>query len=221
MECPHCDYEWKSRKKEPKACPRCKRRLDYPREKEDVLSKAKDVDRGFKRTIFVMSILTERLEEKGIMPVIVGGAAVEFYTRDWHATADIDLVINKDKREEFYEVMEGFGFEKEGRMWIREDLNLYIEIPADLSDLSKDRLTEVETEDGHVYIIGLDEIIFDRIQAAEHWNSESDREQAVRIGAAFYNEIDWDYVRSRCEEKRSEDMLEEVLKVIEDEEDQA
>jgi len=26
--CPHCKYEWYSRVKEPKACPRCKNRLD-------------------------------------------------------------------------------------------------------------------------------------------------------------------------------------------------
>lgn len=28
MNCKKCKYEWKSRKKKPKACPRCKVRLD-------------------------------------------------------------------------------------------------------------------------------------------------------------------------------------------------
>jgi predicted Zn-ribbon and HTH transcriptional regulator len=27
--CPKCDYEWESRVDDPKACPRCKTRLDY------------------------------------------------------------------------------------------------------------------------------------------------------------------------------------------------
>lgn len=220
MKCQHCDYEWEPRKEKPKACPRCKRRLDYPiREKSDELSKAKDIEKGFKRTVYVMSILTERLEEEGILPVIVGGAAVEFYTRDWYATVDIDLAINKDKREEFYKIMKEFDFDKSGRMWVREDLNLYIEIPADLRDIDRDRLTEVKTEQGHAYIIGLEEIIFDRIQAAEHWDSRSDKDQAVRIGSSFYNEIDWEYVRERCEEELSEDMLDEILKEVKDEKD--
>lgn len=221
MKCPYCSYQWKSRTKKPKACPRCKRRLDYPRGREDELSKAGDIERGFKRTMYVMSILTERLGEKGIMPVIVGGAAVEFYTRDWYATTDIDLAIDKNKRKGFNEVMDEFGFEKEGRMWIREDLNLYIEIPADLSDISKERLTEVETEEGHAYIIGLEEIIFDRIQAAERLDSESDKQQALRIGRTFYDDIDWNYVRKRCEEEFSINKLDELLEEIEDEEDQA
>ncbi len=32
MNCPKCSYEWESRVAEPKECPRCKTRLDYPRE---------------------------------------------------------------------------------------------------------------------------------------------------------------------------------------------
>lgn len=31
MICTHCEYEWESRKEKPKACPRCKRRFDYPK----------------------------------------------------------------------------------------------------------------------------------------------------------------------------------------------
>ena len=220
MKCPHCNYEWEPRKEKPKACPRCKRRLDYPI-KTDKLSKAKEIERGFQRDLYVMSILTERLEEKGITPVVIGGAAVEFYTRDWYSTGDIDLAIDKSKRDQFSEVMEEFDFEKEGRMWSREDLNLYVEIPGDINDIDEERLTEVETEAGRAYVIGLEDIIFDRIQAAEHWESKSDKEQAVRIGASFYDEIDWDYVRKRCREELSEEMLDKVLKEIENEKDKA
>ncbi|MDD5191598.1 MAG: hypothetical protein PHH54_02255 [Candidatus Nanoarchaeia archaeon] len=31
MKCENCEYEWEARKENPKACPRCKRRFDYPR----------------------------------------------------------------------------------------------------------------------------------------------------------------------------------------------
>ncbi len=31
MKCKYCDYEWENREKEPKACPRCKKRFDYPK----------------------------------------------------------------------------------------------------------------------------------------------------------------------------------------------
>ena len=35
MECVKCEYEWESRVKEPKACPRCKTRLDYKLDKKE------------------------------------------------------------------------------------------------------------------------------------------------------------------------------------------
>ncbi len=28
--CRYCKYEWKERVKKPKACPKCKKRFDYP-----------------------------------------------------------------------------------------------------------------------------------------------------------------------------------------------
>ena len=30
LKCIHCNYKWVGRKKNPKSCPRCKRRFDYP-----------------------------------------------------------------------------------------------------------------------------------------------------------------------------------------------
>jgi hypothetical protein len=212
MKCKFCGYEWKSRKPKPVACPRCKRRFDYPMGivEEDLMAKAKKIERGFQRTIYVMSVLTPRLEERGVKAVVVGGAAVEFYTRDWYATGDIDLAVNKGKRKELGEVLEVMGLKKIGRMWVREDLSLYIEAPGDIADIDIDKVTRIETDAGFAYVIGLEDIVFDRIQAAEHWKSESDKEQAIRMAAMFYEEIDWKYLLNKCVEEGSEKMLKKV-----------
>ncbi len=212
MKCKFCGYEWKPRKPNPVACPRCKRRFDYPLKKtvDDAIAEAKKVERGFQRTLYVMSILTPRLEDEGVLAVIVGGAAVEFYTRDWYATGDIDLAINKGKRKALGKILEEMGFTKMGRMWIREDLSLYIEAPGDVADIDPNRVTKVDTDLGYAYIIGLEDIIFDRIQAAEHWKSESDKEQAVRIASQFWDKIDWKYIRTKCKKEGSDKMLNKV-----------
>ena len=34
--CPKCNYKWIPRKEEPKACPRCKSRLDWNEEKKNL-----------------------------------------------------------------------------------------------------------------------------------------------------------------------------------------
>ena len=31
QKCKHCNYVWQPRTSEPKSCPRCKRRTDYPK----------------------------------------------------------------------------------------------------------------------------------------------------------------------------------------------
>lgn len=221
MKCPHCSYEWKTRKAQPVACPRCKRRLDFPRKTEYTLDKVGTIERGFQRTIHIMSILTPEFEKTGVTPVIIGGSAVEFYTRNWYATGDIDLAIDITREGVIENIMEKHRFKHSGRMWIREDLSLYVEFPGDVDDLDMDKVARVDTDWGHAYVIGLEDIIFDRIEAAEHWKSESDREQAVRIASVFYDDIDWPYLTDRCRAAQSEKMLKSVRKEAEDAKDQA
>ena len=166
--------------------------------------------------VYVMSVITPKLEEIGITAVVIGGSAVEFYTRDWYATGDIDLAVNKPTKKQMGEVMENLGFKNLGRMWIREELNLYIEAPGNISDIDLEKITRVETDMGYTNIIGLEDIIIDRVQAAEHWKSESDREQAVRIGAMFYDDIDWKYIRTICKKEGSWATLDKVMEGVKD-----
>jgi len=37
MKCEHCEYNWKPRVENPKSCPRCKRRFDYRKVRQDWL----------------------------------------------------------------------------------------------------------------------------------------------------------------------------------------
>lgn len=202
MKCEFCQYDWQPRKPNPLSCPRCKRRFDYPAVESsvDILADAKKQERGFQRMLFVMSIITPRLEKIGVKAVVVGGSAVEFYTRDWYATGDIDLAITKEKRDAVKDILTDLGFKNSGRMWVREDLNLYLEMPGDVRDVNTDKVLRVDTESGYAYIIGLEDIILDRLQAAEHWKSESDKEQALRIASMFFDEIDWKYLEKRSRE---------------------
>ena len=215
MKCQYCDYEWQPRKSNPKACPRCKSRLDIIRaSSQDPFLKAKAKERGFERMIYVMSLITPRLEEKGVKCVVVGGAAVEFYTRDWYATGDIDLAVTKDKRKIIDQTLRDMGFTSEGRMWVREDLNLYIETPGDIRTIGMEKVTRIETDAGYTYIIGLEDIILDRISAAIHWGSESDKEQAIRIASIYFEKIDWPYVRAKAKKDNAESMLNEILEAV-------
>jgi len=46
MKCKNCEYEWENRKENPKECPRCKNRLDYPGSKNLKVDKSFKLDKG-------------------------------------------------------------------------------------------------------------------------------------------------------------------------------
>ncbi|MEK6923051.1 MAG: hypothetical protein AABX08_04590 [Nanoarchaeota archaeon] len=45
MKCLKCTYVWESRVKEPKACPRCKTRLDFTPKDIKIMNNYKEVER--------------------------------------------------------------------------------------------------------------------------------------------------------------------------------
>lgn len=224
MKCEYCGYDWKPRTDKPKSCPRCKKRFDYPAKgdavakNDELLLKARGMPKGFEKTLYVMSVITGELEQYGVRPVIIGGSAVEFYTKDWYATGDVDLAVGPGKREEIDKVLSKFGFVKETvRMWRNKELDIYLEFPGSIGTLDKSKILKVLTDADTAYVIGIEDLVFDRIEAAKHWDSTGDEEQAIRLGALYFKDIDWDYIEKKCIEDKSDDKLREIKKRIEDE----
>lgn len=136
----------------------------------------------FQRNIKVVSYLTYLLEKMGIRPIIVGGHAVEIYTLGHYTTVDVDLVVSG--REFAQEILTLLGFKKSqgNRHWYHEDLGLPIEIPDDVLAGSLDRIMQVTVEESyHVYVIGIEDLILDRVRAAVYWKSSADREWAFLL----------------------------------------
>lgn len=153
----------------------------------------------FHKNIKAISYLTYLLEKVGIKPIIVGGHAVEIYTLGQYTTVDVDLVLSG--RELAGEIFEKLNFVKgQGhRHWYHEDLGLPIEIPDDILAGSVDRIIQVTVEDGfHIYVIGIEDLILDRVRAAVYWNSSGDREWALLLMNAQYEEIDFAYLENEA-----------------------
>lgn len=62
-----------------------------------------------RRRLVVLGLLTRRLASRGVEPILVGGAALEFYTAGGYATGDIDLALpsGKDVDAAFADIQEG------------------------------------------------------------------------------------------------------------------
>ncbi len=158
------------------------------------------------RKIYFMSLLTREAEKRNVQPVVVGGSAVEFYTEGIYPSYDIDLVGNRRIIGEILE--ETFDFEPSGRHWINEQIGLYVEIPSSHLAGDKNKITTIRVENQPVYVLGLEDLIIDRIKACVYWESRTDYEQARFLLRQYKNRLDFEYLEKKT---RAEGLL-RVLK---------
>lgn len=166
------------------------------------------VDQLERRLVFV-GVLTAGVEALGWpAPVVVGGHAVEFYTAGSYATVDIDLA---GASEPVGQVLDAWGFEREGRHWYDEELGFVVEVPGSRPSPSElahvvrayiGRLT--------VNVLGVEDLIIDRLNACKYWKDEDscDWARTLIIGAET---IDVPYIRSRAQEEDVSDLLEPLM----------
>ncbi|MBE0476289.1 MAG: helix-turn-helix domain-containing protein [Coriobacteriia bacterium] len=157
------------------------------------------------RRLAFVGLLVRGVEALGWpAPVVVGGNAVEFYTAGDYPTVDVDLA---GASEPVAEVLDSWGFEREGRHFYDEELNLLVEVPG--GTLPPDRLghvAEVRIAGVTAYILGIEDLIIDRLAAcAFRQDAESCRWAAVLLAGA--PELDLAYLKRRAAEEDLEGPL--------------
>jgi len=182
--------------------------------KGDLWDRIKNEKDKLTRCLLTIGLLTKEMEKSGVKPVVVGGQAVEFYTAGGYATMDIDIVTSG------YDlagnILKSWGFTKEGRHWSSEELDLSIEIPASVLAGDDSKITEVDIEGLTVYMIGVEDLIIDRINAYVHWGSKDDGTWAKELMLLNKDQIDWKYLQKRATTEKTEkalkDLCEDLLK---------
>ena len=165
-----------------------------------------------KKTLGFLAALTAALKHTGVKPILVGGRALEFYTFGGYATRDIDLVVNG--REETKAVLTAMGFlHRPGeRHWYHEELDLAVEIPDEHLAGSPEKITTVEINEWEVFIIGVEDLIIDRLAAAKFWKSPADSQWAAKLLALHAQEIDLKYLQEAARREKVADVLKEAIK---------
>jgi hypothetical protein len=123
--------------------------------KDEALELIKNTKSPLKRQLLTVAIISKRLKEMGKdIPVIIGGCALAYYSREVYFTADIDLAFSD--REALNNVLYEYGFKKSGRYWISEDLDIVVKAPASVL-VGEDAPVETVEMDGDLQcvIIGL------------------------------------------------------------------
>jgi hypothetical protein len=165
------------------------------------------------KNIALTAVITEALKEINIRPIIVGGQAVEFYTAGGYSTMDVDLITQASIKE-INPIIEELGFKKEGKYWTYDQLDFALEVPG--SDLAGnyDKVNEIEIEGLKAYIIGIEDIIIDRLNRYKFWKEYADQEWIVGMIYLNYEDIDWDYLYQKSESEKTLEELKEFKKIV-------
>jgi hypothetical protein len=162
----------------------------------------------------IAAIITTAFDRLGLfLPVVVGGLAVETYTSGSYTTEDIDF-IHPDPSAPA-RIMNALGFFANGKNFIHHILNVYVEFPE--GDLEGERSRALEVlmdDDSRIIVIGIEDIILDRIAAYQNWDKcdprSRDGVQAVTLLVAKYDVIDYDYLQKTALEKNYTKSLAEL-----------
>jgi hypothetical protein len=155
--------------------------------------------------MLLIGYLTERLEKENPESLyVVGGQAVETYTAGQFKTGDIDIVTPNSKAAE--EILKRMGFEREGMIWHSKALGLAVHIVG-LSPTNSEKARIIHAGPYQVRIVGVEDLIIDRLAAAKFSKSQVDFEQAKVLRESFRKQIDLQYLRKRAREEEVEDVL--------------
>lgn len=142
----------------------------------------------------ILAEISERLPG-GKKPILVGGSAVEFYTRGTCKSVDIDLLADRKSLES---ILNEMGFSKIGRHWFfTKDIG--IEIVGD--SIEGRRVNEILHKGKIIRVLSIEDLIVDRLNACKHWKSQYDCEQAQVLIGVYRDKLDMQYLMRRMKEE--------------------
>lgn len=167
----------------------------------------------FEAALRVFAAVSETMEATGFQrPVLVGGAAVEFYSGSAIVTGDFDIVT---ARQDVFEAALGkHGFVKPGgvgkmtRGWVHPELGLGFEVVGtSLLDgkADRDRVQMIEvTKTDQFAVIAVEDLIADRM-GQYHSGSADDMLAQAKALFSLYPTDDIMYLERRIREETAND----------------
>jgi hypothetical protein len=155
---------------------------------EEVGSVLSSTKARYDRVLYFGALLAK---ESGSDVVIVGGSAIEIYTRGGYVSDDIDV---RADRAAVHRVLGQWSFKDEGRLWIRSDWDIAIDVVGDRYSGDPYRATTVSTPYGPVRIAVVEDVFVKRLASAKHWQVQSALEEAELLWKDYRNSMDTEYL---------------------------
>ncbi len=181
------------------------------------LQELSTIESRLERRLRFVAILSRRLSERGECPIVVGGHAVEIHSLGEYTTGDIDLLVSS--KEPAIELLESWGFQSQGRIWWHPRLDLVVDLIAEPLAGSRERTLTLEIEGDELLVIGLEDLIVDRLNGCVHWQVEADCQWVRLLLRQHSAELDEEYLYRCCAEAGTEEKLTDIRQQIQDAQD--
>jgi len=123
--------------------------------------------------------------------VVVGGSAIEVYTRGGYVSGDIDI---RAERTAVHRVLARWKFKDEGRLWIRSDWKIAVDVVGDQYSGDSYRAATVSTPYGPVRIAVVEDVFVKRLASAKHWQVKAALDEADLLWRDYRDKMDIPYL---------------------------
>jgi hypothetical protein len=130
-------------------------------------------------------------------PILVGGSAVEFYTKEPSKSIYIEILGD---RMSLIPVLQNLNFVSRGRWFYTKDAG--IEIAGE--SVPGKRIIDVKLDGKLIRVLSVEDLIIDRLKVGKLWKSQIDMEQAQVLVTKYSAEFDRDYIIHRMKEEKLE-----------------
>lgn len=158
--------------------------------------------------MLLLGYITYRLEKEKQHVYLVGGQAVETYTAGQFTTGDIDITTTDSKVTE--KVLTSLGFEQIGMIWLNKQLGVAVQIVGLFPNANLDKALTIKAGPYKVNVIGVEDLIVDRLAHVKFFKVAGDMEKAKVLYAIFKRQIDKKYLRDTAKKRGVEDTLDQA-----------
>lgn len=172
------------------------------------------ISKNLSRLEFAAEVV-KQLKLYNITCVLVGGSCVSIYTHEKYISDDLDF-ISPYSQSAITKALEEIGFHKDGRYFIHENSNFYVEFPS--GPLSIGNRISVMPEGVQkvggveIHMLSPTQSVMDRLAAWYHWQDRRSLFQAIDI--VKENEVDLKEVEKWSKEEGESELYKKFIEQL-------
>jgi hypothetical protein len=168
---------------------------------EEVGRILRSTPKSYDRILYFGALLAR---ESGSEVVIVGGSAIEVYTRGDYVSGDIDI---RAERPAVRLALSHWEFLDQGRLWTRADWKIAVDVVGNRYTGDPYRATTISTPYGPVQIAVVEDLFVKRLAAAKHWQVRAALVEAELLWRDYLDTMDVEYLDRQAVTYKVQDLL--------------